>query len=378
MDDTTKSKIKKQMEFYFSDSNLYRDSFLHEKMSNDSDGFVDISLVCTFNRMKQLLKKVSDDDDEAGKVKAVSEAVGGSSSLVLSEDGTRVKRATPLDKDPKEIAEEIDARSLLVGPFRFDVTLEELEEYFQSSVGKTNAVRMRRHVSSKDFRGSVFAEFGSVEEAERVLKVSEGGGFVFDGAPLAMEKKAEFVKRKEEERHARKNSPYNNDTALKTDNHASEKKEEVIEVGEKEIEEFGAVPGTFVKFDFGGADLKDGVTFGLVKDSFGGKDSGLMFVEYKQGEQTGCARFSTKETAQAALDACTDGKRLLAGFEASLTILEGEEEKEYIKKVIIMRKKAAIERAKKEKQGGGGKGRGGKRAGGRGGGRGGGKRRKTR
>eukprot|EP00889_Picochlorum_renovo_P004509 jgi/Picre1/31539/NNA_006891.t1 len=110
MDDTTKSKIKKQMEFYFSDSNLYRDSFLHEKMSNDSDGFVDISLVCTFNRMKKLLKKVSDDDDEAGKVKAVSEAVGGSSSLVLSEDGTRVKRATPLDKDPKEIAEEIDAR----------------------------------------------------------------------------------------------------------------------------------------------------------------------------------------------------------------------------------------------------------------------------
>lgn len=367
------------MEFYFSDSNLYRDSFLHEKMSNDSDGFVDISLVCTFNRMKQLLKNVS--DDETGKVKAVSEAVAGSSSLVLSEDGTRVKRATPLDKDPKEIAEEIDARSLLVGPFRFDVTLEELEEYFQSSVGKTNAVRMRRHVSSKDFRGSVFAEFESIDEAERVLKASEGGGFVFDGAPLTMEKKAEFVKRKEEERHARKNSPYNNDTTStlkKDDGDVTEKKEEVIEVGEKEIEEFGAVPGTFVKFDFGGADLKDGVTFGLVKDSFGGKDSGLMFVEYKQGEQTGCARFSTKETAQAALDACTDGKRLLAGFEATLTILEGEEEKEYIKKVIIMRKKAAIERAKKEKQGGGGKGRGGKRSGGRGGGRGGGKRRKTR
>ena len=42
-----------------------------------------------------------------------------------------------------------------------------LTEFF-AKVGDVRSVRMRRHLSSKDFRGSVFVELSSTEEAQRV------------------------------------------------------------------------------------------------------------------------------------------------------------------------------------------------------------------
>lgn len=41
---------------------------------------------------------------------------------------------------------------------------------FFSSHAKINAVRMRRHLTSKDFKGSVFVEAASEEEAKRVCR----------------------------------------------------------------------------------------------------------------------------------------------------------------------------------------------------------------
>ncbi|MDB0053701.1 hypothetical protein N9F40_01560 [bacterium] len=55
LDDDAKSKVKAQMEFYFSDSNLPRDKFLRETVEADPDGFVDIQLLATFSRMRSLL-----------------------------------------------------------------------------------------------------------------------------------------------------------------------------------------------------------------------------------------------------------------------------------------------------------------------------------
>lgn len=48
------AKIKKQVEFYFSDSNFRKDKFLREKANADPDGFVPITVLLTFNRLKSL------------------------------------------------------------------------------------------------------------------------------------------------------------------------------------------------------------------------------------------------------------------------------------------------------------------------------------
>ncbi|XP_071536702.1 uncharacterized protein larp isoform X2 [Panulirus ornatus] len=51
-----KEKIKKQVEYYFSDDNLANDIFMRRKMSKD--GYIPVSLIASFNRMKQLTQDV--------------------------------------------------------------------------------------------------------------------------------------------------------------------------------------------------------------------------------------------------------------------------------------------------------------------------------
>lgn len=43
-----------QVEFYFSDSNFRHDKFLRLKASEDSEGYVPLSVLLTFNRLKAL------------------------------------------------------------------------------------------------------------------------------------------------------------------------------------------------------------------------------------------------------------------------------------------------------------------------------------
>lgn len=79
-------KIKRQVEYYFSDVNLPKDKFLKKKVSDDPNGYVDLSIIISFNRMDQL--KVSVED--------TAKALESSEILQLSEDRQRVKRSTPL------------------------------------------------------------------------------------------------------------------------------------------------------------------------------------------------------------------------------------------------------------------------------------------
>jgi hypothetical protein len=46
----------KQIEFYLSDSNLPRDKFLLDKVHSSPDGWVDLGLIATFVRMRDILK----------------------------------------------------------------------------------------------------------------------------------------------------------------------------------------------------------------------------------------------------------------------------------------------------------------------------------
>ena len=372
-----------QIEFYFSDSNLYRDEFLHDLITGDPAGFVDIATLCMFNRIKQLLNLSSrtPGDVSEGALETVATALEGSSELVVSEDRKRVKRARALVEDPTEVAKEIDERSLVVGPFRFDIHLEELQSYLET-LGEVKSVRMRRHMHSKDFRGSVFVEFASIEEAERVLKKSkkdEGGeGFVYDGAPLEMEMKVGFLERKAAERQARHERRDNHDKRRRDgDQRNNHGEHDHVDIAPKEVKdedvdmEIGQ-GGMLVRFKFALSeeekDKLQAVSFGLVKDSLGGRDAGLEYVEYKTGGAAGCARFNSADAAKAAISNAADGKLMIAGFEAHAEILKGDEEREYVRHMLEERQRSAAERANRKaqdrKQGGrGGRGRGGRNSG---------------
>eukprot|EP00955_Chlamydomonas_euryale_P042155 352223-Chlamydomonas_euryale.AAC.10 len=64
---------------------------------------VNLNIICAFNRMKTKLGLSSDAKPEnvaEGLVKAAADALRGSDSLEVSEDGMRVKRKAPL-ADPE-------------------------------------------------------------------------------------------------------------------------------------------------------------------------------------------------------------------------------------------------------------------------------------
>ncbi|XRB01147.1 lupus La protein [Pycnococcus provasolii] len=225
--------VTRQLEFYFSDSNLPRDKFLRDAVDDSSDGYVPISLVATFRRLHSFLvsrnelrrdnkalpedsrtyKPGSEDalilelDDVPFCAKAIEQC--GSSTLELSEDKRHVRRkGYTLDGEHDDAAlKDVDQRSLYASPFPYTVDygpradgIGVVTKFFEQETGKkVSSVRLRRHMQSKDFRGSVFVEFESEEDMQAVAKMS----LVFEGAELDMCSKLEYVQRKRDERAAK-------------------------------------------------------------------------------------------------------------------------------------------------------------------------------
>ena len=95
---TSKSKIKKdknseireQIEYYLSDDNLKKDSFFHQKISEDPNGYLEIDFILKCNKCKK-----------AGWTKEeIKEAIKASAKLELDESGNKIRR-----KDNKPLPE---------------------------------------------------------------------------------------------------------------------------------------------------------------------------------------------------------------------------------------------------------------------------------
>ncbi|EEH37197.1 RNA-binding La domain-containing protein [Paracoccidioides lutzii Pb01] len=160
-------EIRKQVEFYFSDSNLVMDKFLLSKVGGSENRPVELSLLHSFKRMRRFQP-----------FSAVVDALKASKTLELTNDNTCVKRKIPL---PEIVKESVDPTAVKVfedramqrsiyakgfGPeepsTQFDI------EAFFTPYGPTNAIRLRR-TPEKIFKGSVFVEFDSEETQKAFL-----------------------------------------------------------------------------------------------------------------------------------------------------------------------------------------------------------------
>ena len=83
------SAIITQVEYYFSDANLPTDKFMLQQIARDKYGFVALSVIATFKKMKKL----------STDIRVIACALSQSSKLEMSKNGTRVRRTHSLTAD---------------------------------------------------------------------------------------------------------------------------------------------------------------------------------------------------------------------------------------------------------------------------------------
>ena len=102
--DAVAAKLQKQLEYYFSDSNLRRDAHLRGLAGANDDSslrqWVDLEHVLAFARARAILNESTTDGEPATKraktIPTVAlDAARASSSIELSEDGTKIRRGQP-------------------------------------------------------------------------------------------------------------------------------------------------------------------------------------------------------------------------------------------------------------------------------------------
>uniref|UniRef100_A0A8B9P9L1 La-related protein 7 n=1 Tax=Apteryx owenii TaxID=8824 RepID=A0A8B9P9L1_APTOW len=147
--------IAKQVDFWFGDVNLHKDRFLREQIEKSRDGYVDISLLVSFNKMKKLTTD--------GKL--IARAVKSSSVVELDLEGTRIRRRQPLGEQPKDV----DSRTVYVELLPKNVNHSWIERVF-GKCGNVVYVSIPRYKSSGDPKGFAFVEFETKEQADKAIE----------------------------------------------------------------------------------------------------------------------------------------------------------------------------------------------------------------
>ncbi|XP_010930308.1 la-related protein 6B [Elaeis guineensis] len=171
LSDEVIQKITKQVEYYFSDINLATTEHLMRFISKDPEGFVPISVIAAFKKIKALVHNNS----------LLAMALRTSSKLVVSDDGKKVRRQQPFTESDME---ELQSRIVVAENLPEDHCYQNLMKVF-SAVGSvkmirtcypqlTNGTTTSTNKSAKldmlfGNRLHAFIEYETVEDAEKAI-----------------------------------------------------------------------------------------------------------------------------------------------------------------------------------------------------------------
>ncbi|XP_029027793.1 la-related protein 7 isoform X2 [Betta splendens] len=148
--------VKKQVEFWFGDVNLHKDRFLRKLIDDSDDGYVDISVLASFNRMKKLTTDT----------KLIARALKNSSVVQVNLEGNKVRRRLPISDVPSDV----DSRTVYVELLPKNVSHSWIERVF-TKCGNVVYISIPRYNSTKDPKGFAFVEFEKEEEAQKAIEM---------------------------------------------------------------------------------------------------------------------------------------------------------------------------------------------------------------
>ncbi|XP_056420961.1 la-related protein 7 isoform X2 [Hyla sarda] len=148
--------IAKLVDFWFGDVNLHKDRFLREQIEKSRDGYIDISLLASFNKMKKLTTDP----------KLIARALKNSSVVEINLDSTKIRRRLPLGEKPQDV----DARTVYAELLPKNVTHGWIERVF-GKCGTVVYISIPRYKSTGDTKGFAFIEFETQEQAAKAIEL---------------------------------------------------------------------------------------------------------------------------------------------------------------------------------------------------------------
>ncbi|KAG5676154.1 hypothetical protein PVAND_006003 [Polypedilum vanderplanki] len=321
--------IIKQIEYYFGESNLRRDKFLNSKIAEDKDGWVPISVLLTFNRLKALTEDAN----------VIAESVDKSSNglVQVSEDKQKIRRhpENPLPEFNEERRKELQARTAYAKGFPLDSTMNTLLEYFKNNFDKVENVMMRKYYCPKTkvylFKGSVYVLFSNKENAEEFVQRPD---LKYGEKDLLRYMQKDYLEKKKTEK-----SKYDKKQKKK-----EEDKDEIV-LPKNAVIHFTGVEGDIMREDIKKRVLE--IDPSLV----------IAFVHFERGAKEGQLRFSKEDDGKKFLEKLENGKMKLKELELTMSLVEGEQEETFLKEAIEDMRKARQRGQQKNNKGrkGGGK-----------------------
>jgi lupus La protein len=332
------TKILKQVNYYFSDSNFPKDKFLREKAKQNPQGYIPLQVLTTFNRLKELTTDVA----------VIADALKASEIVELNEDKTMIKRRNPLPEDDTSLPRSIYSKGWPQG-----TTIEKVAEFY-APYGKVLSVHLRRVKTTKDFKGSLTVEFSTEDEAKAALAAAPQ----MEGHTITHQTKESWAQEKRDAFQAKKQKKKEQKEQKQQKEKPGEKRK--ADDGPQDGDEESYPRGTIISFKGVG----EGVNRFDLKPVFA-EYGDVAYVDFQDKAVEGLVRYKTAEDASKALKELTESKREFGGSVPTLVLLEGEEEKKYWD-VVAASSKAQGKRGGRGGRGGkGGRGRGGKGRGGK-------------
>lgn len=150
------SDVKKRVEFWFGDVNLHKDHFLKKLIDESDNGYVDISVLASFN----LMKKLTTDS------KLIARALKNSSVVEVNLEKDKVRRLHPIGDPPNDE----ESRTVYVELLPKHVSHNWIERVF-SKCGNVVYVSIPRYKKTGDSKGFAFVEFEKVDQAQKAIEM---------------------------------------------------------------------------------------------------------------------------------------------------------------------------------------------------------------